>query len=184
MAYGTEKQSEYLKRLAHELGYDTVAKALADLTDFGAAQELSVEQASQAIEALKVATGKPAGGDKDKPRFLTARHLRQMALGERAAPGSLDDDALWVLERLRYAVALGALAASDVSVARRAPADGVNHRGPIEMAQLLEFFGSWDALAEAFGVAVPTARAWGTHLPAPRAFQAEVRTQGHFRAPL
>lgn len=178
MRYGTERQTEYLQRLANELGYQEIAPALADLTRFGARDTLNVEEASQAIEELKALSADGGAERRGKGRrFLTARNLRQIATGERQPPHDLDEDAQWVLERLRMVVAIQALG----TPASAAPLNG---DGPILMEHVLSCFdGSWDALAKAFRVAVPSARAWGANLPPARAYEAEVLTGGRVRAP-
>ena len=191
MSYGTDAQGKYLLDLASRLGYPDVAHALADMTQFGAAKSLTNSEASDAITQLKAClpadeatpTGSPAAAlGAARPRFLTARHLRQINEGKRPAPADLDEDASWVLDRLQRLVQISQLAGSPTQQTQ-AHGVGVNEGRPIEMADLLRYYKTWDALAEAFKVAVTTAKAWGTLLPPGRAFEAEVRTGGFVRAP-
>lgn len=191
--YGTAKQHEYLDRLAKELGYTDIRKALAELTDIKmAAEGIGVEAASEAIEQLKAMLGskKVEAPQEGGRKYLTARHLRQIATGQRKIPDELDDDAAWVLARIdlveRFSWLLsnpshstsGLLAPPGLG----RPGADVNEGGPIPMKQLLDYFKGWDAVAETFKVTVATAKAWGAHLPASRAFEAEIKTHGYFTA--
>jgi hypothetical protein len=192
MKWGTDSQHEYLQALTKKLGYADIAEAVrahAEGMVIEPGSEPTKQQASAAIAALKIAEGtlppegqakkRAASGDRSKSKFLTARVLRRIAQGEVAPPEELDDDARWVLERLELINRIQALSGN-------APAGAETPRrptGPIPMSVLVDYFKTWDALADAFGVTVPTAKAWGAHLPASKAHKAEVLTNGFVKAP-
>lgn len=203
MTAANTQQLEYAKALAARAGLTLDRAALDTFGRTVPPEKLTTRQASMLISQLKTALGEPAkaaGAVKarqddhapvaapapPKPngiakllspsRMAAARQLRAIHEGAEPRPANLDDDAAWLLQRLDLADRLE----KEKERGRRA---GVNGRGPIEMEGLLTHFGSWDRLAEAFGVTVPTAKAWGKHLPAARAYEAEVKTGGWVKAP-
>ncbi len=184
----SEPQQTLLQKLVGKAGFASWRDAWSGaLPDYPApVAEPDMPQASLLISALeakiKPAPGEaPAAAPRSGARYLTARHLRQIDSGTAEAPTELDDDARWVLSRLARWRAVESIADSRSVHAPAPPA--VNGEQPIQMDQLLAYFKSWDALAEAFGVSVPTAKAWGTNLPLPRGFEAEIKTRGYVRVP-
>ncbi|OGU24395.1 MAG: hypothetical protein A2580_08635 [Hydrogenophilales bacterium RIFOXYD1_FULL_62_11] len=174
-AYGTQPQAGYLKRLAKEKGFADVDAALASLQ---LSPPLSIEQASAVIDKLTKLPGATESGAKEverKPRqrFLTARHLLQIHKGERSVPEDIDPDAVEVIQRLAalrdVQTVLGGLTAQK----------GVNAGGPILVQQLIEYFGSAEAVASTFQVSLETVKGWGAELPQKREFEAQVRTRGY-----
>jgi hypothetical protein len=184
----SDAQQTLLQKLIVKAGFGSWQDAWAGaLPDYPApAADPDMPQASMLISALEAKVKPPAGdasaaAPRSGARYLTARHLRQIDTGTAEPPAELDDDARWVLSRLARWRAVESIADSR-SAHAPAPA-AVNGEQPIQMDQLLAYFKSWDALAEAFGVSVPTAKAWGTYLPVPRGFEAEIKTRGHVRVP-
>jgi hypothetical protein len=167
---GTPRQHAYAAKLLAEDGrYETVLDAAADILERDPEVLMrtppTVEQATRVLAALK----QPAPKDTDKPRFLTARALRQIAQGSRPEPEQLDADARWVLEHLKRSLLSAPVA--------------VNGDGPIAIDHLLQVFGQIDQIAAVFGVTPNTVRGWGQLLPVRYAAEAELRSAGRLRVP-
>lgn len=196
MAAAKPTQQQYLQDLARKAGV-TVEQAVNEA--FGRPvpiERVTARQASMVITQLRrrLGTATPTPIEDATPKrsirdrggiqallgagstVLTAARLRAIHEQGDPRPDDIDADSVWVLDRLVLASRLEREAA-------RQRGAGVNRGGPIEMSTLVNHFGGWDRLAEAFGVTVPTAKAWGTHLPAARAYEAEVKTQGLVKAP-
>jgi len=199
----TSRQVEYLTRLAAQAGFVSPESACQDILQRtvvlpspdgqqqagqGAGFEvLSLQDARSVLTALELRvqpkkTDAPAGHDATAGMPLSAADLKAIASGALDRPEHLDEDSRWVLDRLVMAVKLLQCIPSDM-LGGRAVEKGVNGNGPILMEHLLQYFGNWDRLAEAFGVTVPTAKAWGSRVPESRCFEAEVKTRGHVRVP-
>lgn len=207
--FGTTAQEEYAKKLATKAGFVSL-EAACEAHSGRPSVILSVtpytkDQATAVITWLEKKTGVPAratkpssadGGtnghtnghangqgneDAGKPRsrFLTARHLRLIATHQEAAPPELDEDARWVLARLHRLDAIEAFVRRGSSDQRLA----VNGNDPIKVAQLVEYFGTEEAVADAFAVSLQTVRAWGPVLPPVHGFRAEVLTNGFVHVP-
>lgn len=169
--FGTPKQAGYLKALFERAGYPTIEAGLVGIGRAGDAQDgLDVTRASALITELE-SQQRPALDAPPSGLAEVARYLRAAAGARASLPESVlsDRDARWVLDRLSHE--------------ERHETQNVNRGGPIQMQALSEYFGSWEALAAAFGVTVHTAKAWGSNLPQARAYEAQVKTRGHFHAP-
>lgn len=191
MATANPNQHRYLEDLARKAGLSTEEAIRQSLGRPVPVEKLTVRQASLLIFQLRGRLGEGQGqaapsddgGANAIEKLLapatmplSAATVRAIHSGRQERPEQVDADTAWILDRLSEADRL------ERQAARRRGA-GLNRGGPIEMAALVKHFGSWDRLAEVFGVTVPTAKAWGAHLPAARAFEAEVKTDGLVRAP-
>jgi|GEM_PF-2043364 len=181
---GNDKQHAFALRLAQQAGYASLADACADALGIDPSQvskdSVDVPDASRVIAHLQVKTEASGAKKSDRTRktmFLTARQLRRIATGDQRRPEVVDDDAMWVLDLLAKALAIGGLF-SDTPAGK-----GVNRNEPIAIEHVLAYYRNWDELAKAFGVTVATAKAWGKLLPSSRAYEAEARTGGYVRAP-
>lgn len=141
-------------------------------TNQGSAPPASQESDTSARSSRPPATF-PRGA---LPRFLTARHLRQIATGQRALPESLDDDAAWVLERLGKALQVEA-----IYVPPQAPP--INGNEPLTIEHLKAVFGDVEAIASTLGVSLPTVKAWGGLLPEHYSWKVEGLSKGRLRVP-
>lgn len=179
---GTQGQANYIQLLSKQLGFDSPADAVKHA---GCNLPLTSQTASKVIESLKQKLAErndgkvraPKDAEPAKRRYLTARNLLQIATGAAPMPEEIDEDAAEVLQRLAK---LG-----EVERVLGAPAQwaGVNAGGPIQVEQLVRYFGSIEAVALQFGVGADTVRGWGKNVPPARAFEAQVRTNGHVCAP-
>lgn len=180
--FGTQGQANYIQLLSKQLGYDNPADAVKHA---GGNLPLTSLTASKVIEFLKQKIPDRNDGSsrasKDagpaKRRYLTARNLLQIDAGTAPMPDEIGEDAAEVLQRLAKL--------REVERVIGAPAQwaGVNAGGPIQVEQLVSFFGSIEAVALQFGVGADTVRGWGKNVPPARAFEAQVRTNGHVCAP-
>lgn len=166
--FGTPKQAKYLGQLCRRAGHPSIEAALVALGRPGAVDAgLDVAEASAVIgaleEALKPSLAPPEG------LAEACRYLRAVAEAKAAPAVGLDEDASWIIERLRSAGG------------RRL--QNVNRGKPILMEALVQHFGGWEGVAMVFGVTVSTAKAWGAHLPHARSYEAQVKSDGYFHAP-
>lgn len=186
---GTERQGNYIMALAKKAGYPSAFEACATILGRSEADirgaHLDTKDARRVIEFLEPKDGATNTPANDSPHRThgTAKLLRQYATtGD--VPQDLDEDSVWVVERLlQHERARAVLAGEDPATGHARYRRGVNHNNRIELEHLLTYFKSWDNLADAFGVTVPTAKAWGQFLPENRIFEAEVRTNGYVRVP-
>lgn len=169
----TTKQRDYVTLLARDLG-KTVDEALASI---GLQPPLTLEQASGAIDQLKSLLDRKPDASATPPTgrqaYLTARNLKAIDEGTRPMPGQLDADAAWVLQRLAKLREIELLVDSPTRWS------GANAGGPILVQHLVDYFGSPEQVAVAFGVSLGTVKGWGTQLPANRGYEAQVKTRGY-----
>lgn len=146
-----------------------------------------LEKPGRAVEQARAAPGvdghaaggtaeSVAGGARRGPLYLTARHLRQIATGQRQAPAALDEDAAWVLERVSKALRVEALYATPATVP-------INGSEPITMDHVRAVFGEVSVIASMLGVSVPTVKAWGGVLPEVYGWKLEGLSEGRLRVP-
>lgn len=188
---GTERQGKYIIVLAKRTGYtsafEATAAALGRSQDDIRAKPPETQDARKVIEFLERkdagATSTQSSQDTSHRPHVTAKQLRQFATSG-DVPEDLDEDSIWVVERLlQHERARVVLAGEDPASGHARYRRGVNRNNRIELEHLLTYFKSWDNLADAFGVTVPTAKAWGQFLPENRIFEAEVRTNGYVTVP-
>lgn len=202
--FGTTPQCEYATKLATKAGFATLEAAaeastgrptlnfaVTPFTNKEASRVISfLEQRLNITKGSKASTPDsapsangthaPASDDgKPKAKFLTAKHLRLIATRQQHVPHDLDDEARWVLTRLQRLDAIEAFVSRGLPDQRRA----INGNDPIQVAQVVEYFGGDQVAADAFDVSLQTLRAWGAHLPPVHAFKAEVLTNGYVQAP-
>ena len=188
---GTERQGKYIMALAKKTGYASAFEACAAVLgrpEAGIREvPLDTKDARKVIEFLErkdgASTPPTPTRDTGHSTHGTAKLLRQYATtGD--VPQDLDEDSVWVVERLlQHERARAVLAGEDPATGHARYRRGVNRNNRIELEHLLTYFKSWDNLADAFGVTVPTAKAWGQFLPENRIFEAEVRTNGYVCVP-
>lgn len=179
---GTERQHRYLAVLARRCGYPSPLAVCAEV--LGQSPEELLENppdtttARRVIEYLEKAGGFLKHG-RSSEQHPTPGQLRQWAeAGE--LPSGLDEDSKVIVESLQQLSRIkGILSVGETQRVSK----GVNGNSPIEVAHLLQFYGSWDTLADAFGITVATVKSWGRFVPENRVYEAEVRTNGYVRVP-
>lgn len=184
----TAAQLDYIDLLCRKLGVTRDAAAQAA----GVALPLAIDTASAVIGFLKneldvaeTKAGKEPTSRRDKASpagrregqgdaKLSAKELRAIAGGKMPAPDALSEDENWVLFRLAKLTDL------EHAIGEPVRWPGVNGGGPIRVEQLVQYFGSIEAVATAFGVSVGTVRnGWSGVVPANRAHEAAWLTRGY-----
>lgn len=172
MSTASEAQLSYIAVLVGKLGM-TLESAMArhhveaPLTVAGAGK--LIRQLKSEVELTTESSPKVGG----PPATLTPALLRKIANGEQPAPVDLDQDASWILYRLAKLV--------DIEHAIGDPVrwPGVNRGGSITVEHLIQYFGTIDAVASAFGVSIGTVKSgWSGVLPRNREFEAVAKTRG------
>lgn len=191
MAAATQAQLDYIQLLLRKLpkgkGAPTVPPDLdidgaSALIDTLKARVAKTEQATTATTAPAATATAPAPAVPAAPpatgAALTAAQLQDISVGAMPAPESMSDAEHWILYRLAKLTDLELALGEPVSWA------GANGGGPILVEHLVAYFGSVEAVATAFKVAVGTVRSgWSGIVPANRAHEAAWLTRGYVQPP-
>lgn len=157
-------------------GLEKVGPATRAVSTPPPASSQDVSTGQDTVTPGRAEPARPSPTARNEPRFLTARHLRNIALGKRAPPSSLDEDAEWVLRHLKFSLAVEAMYVPT-------PIEPINGNAAITIDHLVSVFGSLEQIAEAFSVSLGTVKGWGTLLPQRYASTAEIQSGGRVRAP-